>query len=144
MEMFQQLYTQLQTIWTAAVVSRNRTGTSLVAQWVRIHLPMLGTWVQSLVQADSTCLGPTKPMQLLSPCAVTTEARVPRACALQQEKQPQWDVRILLWSIAPAHCAKQWRPTVAKNKHKKQNNFLIEFNETNLLTLLYARHCMKH
>ena len=27
--------------------------------------------------------------QLLSPRATTTEARVPRACALQQEKPPQ-------------------------------------------------------
>ena len=25
------------------------TGTSLVVQWLRIHLPMQGTWVQSLV-----------------------------------------------------------------------------------------------
>ena len=27
--------------------------------------------------------------QLLSPCATTTEACMPRACALQQEKPPQ-------------------------------------------------------
>ena len=26
-----------------------KPGTSLVAQWLRIHLPMQGTWVQSLV-----------------------------------------------------------------------------------------------
>ena len=32
-------------------------GTSLVVQWLRIHLLMQGTWVQSLVQEDSTCLG---------------------------------------------------------------------------------------
>ena len=29
-------------------------------QWLRIHLPMQGTWVPSLVQEDSTCLGATK------------------------------------------------------------------------------------
>ena len=29
--------------------------TSLVVQWLRIHLPMQGTWVSSLVQKDSTC-----------------------------------------------------------------------------------------
>ena len=29
--------------------------------------------------------------QLLSPRVTTTEARVPRACAPQQEKPPQWE-----------------------------------------------------
>ena len=32
-----------------------------MAQWLRICLPMQGTWVQSLVQEDSTCLRATKP-----------------------------------------------------------------------------------
>ena len=32
-----------------------------MVQWLRICLPMQGTWVQSLVQEDSTCLGATKP-----------------------------------------------------------------------------------
>ena len=57
-------------------------GTSLVAQWL-IHLPMQGTWVQSLVQEDTTCDGAIKPNapQLLSLCSATAEARAPRACA---------------------------------------------------------------
>ena len=38
------------------------TGTSLVAQWLRIHLPIQGTWVWSLVQEDPTCCGATKPV----------------------------------------------------------------------------------
>ena len=37
-------------------------GTSLVAQWLRIRLPMQGTWVQALVQEDPTCCGATKPV----------------------------------------------------------------------------------
>ena len=37
-------------------------GTSLVAQWLRIHLPMQGTRVQALVREDPTCLGATKPV----------------------------------------------------------------------------------
>ena len=37
-------------------------GTSPVAQWLRIHLPMQGTQVQSLVWEDPTCRGATKPM----------------------------------------------------------------------------------
>ena len=34
--------------------------TSLVVQWLRIRLPMQGTWVQSLVREDPTCCGATK------------------------------------------------------------------------------------
>ena len=37
--------------------------TSLVAQWLRIHLPMQATQVQSLVREDPTCRGATKPMR---------------------------------------------------------------------------------
>ena len=37
-------------------------GTSLVVQWLRFHLPMQGTGVQSLVWEDSTCSGATKPL----------------------------------------------------------------------------------
>ena len=29
-------------------------GNSLVAQWIRIYLPMQGTWVQSLIWEDPT------------------------------------------------------------------------------------------
>ena len=35
---------------------------SLVAQWLRIHLPMQGTRVRALVQEDPTCRGATKPL----------------------------------------------------------------------------------
>ena len=38
-------------------------GTSLVAQWLRIHLPMQETWVRALVQKDPTCRGATKPVR---------------------------------------------------------------------------------
>ena len=37
-------------------------GTCMVAQWIRIHLPMQGTQVRSLVQEDPTCHGATKLM----------------------------------------------------------------------------------
>ena len=33
-----------------------------MAQWLRIRLPMQGTWVQSLVREDPTCRGATKPV----------------------------------------------------------------------------------
>ena len=35
---------------------------SLVAEWVRIHMPMKGTWVQSLIWEDSTSYRATKPV----------------------------------------------------------------------------------
>ena len=59
-------------------VSRRFGVTSLVVQWLRIHLPMQGAWVQSLLLEDSTCCRSTKPAHY-------------RACALQQEKPPQWE-----------------------------------------------------
>ena len=36
---------------------------SLVVRWLRIRLPMQGTWVQALVQEDPTCRGATKPVR---------------------------------------------------------------------------------
>ena len=78
---------------------KNQPGrASLVVRWLRICLPMQGTQVQALVRENPTCHGANKSMhhdyrackpQLLSPCATPTEARAPRARALQQEKPPQ-------------------------------------------------------
>ena len=84
---------------------------SLVAQWLRIHLPMQGTRVWVLAQEDPTRHGTAKPVshnywarmpQLLKPA--------PRARAPQQEKPLQWEAR-----------APQWRPNTAKNKNKLIN-----------------------
>ena len=47
-------------------LSVNKTlpvGTSLVAQWLRIHLPMQGTRVRALVWEDPTCHGAMKPVR---------------------------------------------------------------------------------
>ena len=85
---------------------------------------MQGTQVRTQVQEDPTCRGATKPVrhnywactleptshkywaresQVLSTRATTTEAHVPRACAPQQEKPPQWEARALQRGAAPAH-----------------------------------------
>ena len=75
-------------------------GTSLVVHWLKICLPVQGTWVRSLAQEDSTCHRACVPqlqspssraleLQLPSLCAETTEADVLRARALQQEKPLQ-------------------------------------------------------
>ena len=37
-------------------------GASLVAQWLRICLPMQGTWVRALVWEDPTCRGAAGPV----------------------------------------------------------------------------------
>ena len=34
----------------------------MVAQWLRIRLPMQGTQVRALVWEDPTCLGATRPV----------------------------------------------------------------------------------
>ena len=70
-----------------------------MAHWLRIRLPMQGTWVRALVWEDPTCRGATKARapqlpslcsrarvpQLLSLRATTTEAHTPRPRALQRE-----------------------------------------------------------
>ena len=40
----------------------NYRGASLVAQWLRICLPMQGTWVRALVWEDPTCRRATRPV----------------------------------------------------------------------------------
>ena len=62
---------------------------SLVAQWLRICLPMQRAWVQSLLWEDSTCVRTTKP-QLPSLCAwslcsASGEGPQGEACTLQLE-----------------------------------------------------------
>ena len=66
--------------------------TSLVIQWLRVHLSMQRTWVQPLVQEDTICRRATKPMHH-SYWVHTLEFKScsPRFCALQQEKPPRWE-----------------------------------------------------
>ena len=91
-------------------------GTSLVAQWLRICLPVQGTRVRSLVQEDPKCRRATKSVRhnywayalestshnYWSPRATTTEARKPRARA-PQEKPPQWETCAPQQRVAPDH-----------------------------------------
>ena len=44
------------------MVFKTYTGASLVVQWLRIRLPMQGTWVRALAQEDPTCHEATKPV----------------------------------------------------------------------------------
>ena len=44
------------------VIKNLPTGASLVAQWLRVYLPMQGTWVRALVWEDPTCHGAPGPV----------------------------------------------------------------------------------
>ena len=77
---------------------------------------MQGTRVRALLWEDPTGCRATKPVChnywacALEPTshnywnlrAITTEARVPRARALQQEKPPRWEARTPQQRVAPA------------------------------------------
>ena len=70
---------------------------SLVVQWLRICLPMQGTWVRALVWEDPTCRGATGPV------SHNYWACTSGACAPQQERLQQWEARAPRWRGAPAH-----------------------------------------
>ena len=66
------------------VILKDNLGTSLVVQWLRICLPMQGTWVWALLQEDPTCHGAAKPVChnywacTLEPVSHNYWARVPQ------------------------------------------------------------------
>ena len=63
--------------------------TSLGVQWLRIHLPIQGTWVWFLVQEDPTgCRAASLCTTTIEPMSCKYLARAPRAHASQQEKPP--------------------------------------------------------
>ena len=72
------------------VYSKTNSRASLVAQWLRICLPMQGTRVRALVWEDPICHGATKPVSH-NYCACASGA-----CAPQQER--------------PAHRDEEWPP----------------------------------
>ena len=56
-------------------------------RWLRVCLPMQGTWVRALVWEDPTCRGATRPV------SHNCWACASGACALQQERPRQWEGR---------------------------------------------------
>ena len=71
-------------------------GASLVAQWLRVCLPMQGTWVRALVWEDPTCRGAAGPV------SHNYWACASGACAPQQERPRQWKARAPRWRVDPA------------------------------------------
>ena len=70
---------------------------SLVAQWLRICLPIQGTRVWALVWEDLTCRGATRPV------SHNYWACASGACAPQQERPRQWEARAPRWRVALTH-----------------------------------------
>ena len=110
-------------------------GTSLVAQWLRICLPMQGTRVWTLVREDPTCYRATKPMSCnywactLEPKKHNYWARVPQLlkpacpepCYATRKATAMRSMHTTMKSssrslqLEKAH-VQQWRPNAAKNK----------------------------
>ena len=106
-----------------------------MGQWLRIHLPMRRTWVQSLVQEDSECCRVTKPFgrQLLKP-------ERPRAQALEAVAKRSPHAATREWSCSPQlqnAYMQQRRPSTAKNL--KKDSKLLERRDQ-LFTKKKKRH----
>ena len=85
---------------------------SLVAQWLRICLPMQRTRVRALVWEDPTCRGATRPV------SHSCWAYASGACAPQQERPRQWEARAPRWRVAPA--CRNWRKPSHRNEDPTQ------------------------
>ena len=91
---------------------RNKVRASLVAQWLRIRLPMQGTRVRALVWEDPTCRGAAGPV------SHNCWACASGACAPQQERPRWWEARAPRWRGAPA--CHNWRKPSHRDKDPTQ------------------------
>ena len=91
-------------------------GASLVAQWLRVCLPIQGTRVRALVWEDPTCHRATRPV------SHNYWACASGACAPQQERPRQWEARNTAMKSGPRllqlekALAQKRRPNTAINK----------------------------
>ena len=95
--------------------------TCLVVQWLRIHLPVQGTWILSLLREDSTCCVTTKPTTGLAASAAT-EAPASAARVTWEEKPRYWKVLQHNWRVTSTlqlekALRQQQRLRTAKNKY---------------------------
>ena len=129
-----------------AVLKNLPARTSLVAQCLKIRLPMQGTRVWSLVREDPTCRGATKPahhnywacaLQLLKPAH--SRARVPQLLKpmrlepmLHKKRSHSTTTRSSPHSPQLEKAlAQQRRPNAAKKKKKlKKNTGWFEYSTT--------------
>ena len=105
LQCFQCFYPVLQ----IKLIKNRKKGTSLVMQWLKIHLPTQGTWVRALVQDDPTCHGATKPVHhkywacALEPMSHNYWAHVPQLLSLRSRAcEPQL---LSPWAATTEACA---------------------------------------
>ena len=113
----------------------NNLGASVVAQWLRICLPMQGTRVRAPVWEDPMCRGATKPVRhnywacaLESPHATTTEPTCHNYWSPHSTTREDTTMRRPCTATKSSPCspqlekahAQQWRPNAAKKKKKKK------------------------
>ena len=89
-------------------MSKEYRRASLVAQWLRIRLPMQGTRVRALVPEDPTCPGAAGPV------SHNYWACASGACAPQQERSRYWQAGALRWRVAPT--CHNWRKPSHRNE----------------------------
>ena len=87
-------------------------GASLVAQWLRVCLPMQGTRIRALVWEDPTCRGAAGPVSR------NYWACASGACAPQQERPRLWEARAPRWGVAPT--CHNWRKPACSNEGPTQ------------------------
>ena len=103
-------------------VLKIKQGTSLVAQWLGVYLPVQGMWVLSLAQEDPTCCGATKPVchnywaRLLQPL----KPEFPRAHAVQGEKPLRGEACAPEWRAVPTHHRESPRAATKTECSKKE------------------------
>ena len=88
-------------------IPREDISTSTWVDVGRCELPMQGKWVRSLIWEDATCLRAAKPVH-------------PWACALNQERPPQWEERVLQLETSPV-CCNHKKPVCSKEDPVQPN-----------------------
>ena len=116
------------------------SGASLVAQWLRIRLPMQGTQVRALVQEDPTCHGVTKPMChnywacTLEPTSHNHWTHVPQLLK-PVHLEPVLRNKRSHHNEKPMHCNKEWSllattrespHTATKTRHSQKKKFAFQ------------------
>lgn len=109
-------------------------------KWLRIHLPIQGTWVWSSVRGAST------PHRAVKSALHTTELRAPQS--LRSEAIETAAVRSPRKATREEPCSaqlekagkQQWRHSTAKNKIKKQKNFPKKCGSKKLHCVLQNKH----
>ena len=113
------------------ICSKKKPGTSLVTQWIRISLPMQGTWIRSLIWEDPTCTWETKPMShsYWVPGSRAHEPQILKAACLEPVlcnknhgmSSPCSEVSSNPHSLQPEKaCMQQRRPRATKKKERKE------------------------